>query len=47
MIHGEWPVIQNTRKPRRNVSPYQLVFRFTRLNAFSGLRYEIITRVKK
>lgn len=41
------PRIQELRKPRRRVSPYQLVFRFTRFNAFSGLLYDIITRVKK
>ena len=39
--------VQELRKPRRKVSPYQLVFRFTRFNAFSGLLYEIITRVNK
>lgn len=39
--------IQELRKPRRRVSPYQLVFRFTRFNAFSGLLYEIIARVQK
>jgi len=35
------------RKPRRQASPYELVFRFTRFNAFSGLLYDIVTRVHK
>ena len=41
------PRVQELRKPRRKLSPYQLVFRFTRFNAFSGLLYEIITKVQK
>jgi hypothetical protein len=39
--------VQELRKPRRRISPYQLVFRFTRFNAFSGLLYEIIARIQK
>lgn len=41
------PRIQELREPRRKLSPYALVFRFTRFNAFSGLVYEIVTRVRK
>lgn len=41
------PRIQELRKPRRRISPYQLVFRFTRFNAFSGLLYDIVTKVQK
>jgi len=41
------PRIQELRKPRRKISPYQLVFRFTRFNAFSGLLYDIVTKVQK
>jgi membrane protein implicated in regulation of membrane protease activity len=41
------PRVQELRKPRRKLSPYQLVFRFTRFNAFSGLLYDIITKVQK
>lgn len=39
--------IQELRSPRRRISPYALVFRFTRFNAFTGLVYEIVTRVRK
>ncbi len=41
------PRIQELRKPRRKTSPYELVFRFTRFNAFSGLLYDIVARVQK
>jgi len=41
------PRVQELRKPRRKISPYQLVFRFTRFNAFSGLLYDIVTKVQK
>jgi len=41
------PRIQELREPRRKISPYALVFRFTRFNAFTGLLYEIVARVKK
>jgi len=41
------PHVQELRKPRRKSSPYELVFRFTRFNAFSGLLYDIIARVQK
>lgn len=41
------PRIQELRKPRRRISPYQLVFRFTRFNAFSGLLYDIVAKVQK
>jgi MFS family permease len=41
------PRVQELRKPRRKISPYQLVYRFTRFNAFSGLLYDIITKVQK
>ena len=41
------PRVQELRKPRRRISPYQLVFRFTRFNAFSGLLYDIVTKVQK
>ncbi len=41
------PRIQELREPRRKISPYALVFRFTRFNAFTGLLYEIVTRVRK
>lgn len=41
------PRVQEVRKPRRKISPYQLVFRFTRFNAFSGLLYDIVARVQR
>ena len=41
------PRVQELRKPRRKISPYQLVFRFTRFNAFSGLLYDIVAKVQK
>lgn len=41
------PKIQESRPPRRKISPYQLVYRFTRFNAFSGLLYDIVTKVQK
>jgi len=41
------PRVQELRKPRRRISPYQLVFRFTRFNAFSGLLYDIVTKVQR
>lgn len=41
------PRVQELRKPRRKITPYQLVFRFTRFNAFSGLLYDIVTKIQK
>ena len=41
------PHVQELRKPRRKVSPYTLVYRFTRFNAFSGLLYDIVARIQK
>lgn len=35
------------RRPRQSASPYQLVYRFTRFNAFSGLLYDIVARVRR
>jgi MFS family permease len=35
------------RRPRQTASPYQLVYRFTRFNAFSGLLYDIVARVRR
>jgi len=40
------PQLQELRIPRRKISPYTLVFRFTRFNAFSGLIYDIVTRAR-
>ncbi len=39
--------IPEPRRPRRQGSPYQLVLRFTRLNAFSGLLYDVVARVRR
>lgn len=39
--------VPEPRCPRKQISPYQLVYRFTRFNAFSGLVYDIIARVQK
>jgi hypothetical protein len=36
------PRLEEVRKPRRSMSPRQLVFRVTRFNAFSGLLYEVV-----
>jgi MFS family permease len=41
------PRLRDMRKPRRSISPYALVYRFTRFNAFMGLMYEVVTRIKK
>lgn len=41
------PAIQELRTPRRKATPYELVFRITRFNAFTGLIYEIVSKVKK
>ncbi|HEX5055037.1 MAG TPA: MFS transporter [Gammaproteobacteria bacterium] len=41
------PRLAEMRKPRRRLSPYALVYRFTRFNAFMGLMYEVVTRIKK
>jgi len=41
------PRVQELRTPRRKITPYQLVFRFTRFNAFSGLLYDIVAKVQK
>lgn len=41
------PHLRETRKLRRQLTPYQLVFRFTRFNAFMGLVYDVVTRFKK
>jgi 1,4-dihydroxy-2-naphthoate octaprenyltransferase len=37
------PRLEEVRKPRRSMSPRQLVFRVTRFNAFSGLLYEVVS----
>ncbi len=37
------PRLEDVRKPRRSMSPRQLVFRVTRFNAFSGLLYEVVS----
>lgn len=37
------PRLEEVRKPRRSMSPRQLVFRVTRFNAFSGLIYEVVS----
>jgi MFS family permease len=34
-------------RPRKNIAVSQLVFRFTRFNAFMGLAYEVVARDKK
>lgn len=39
--------VPEPRRPRQAVSPYQLVYRFTRFNAFSGLLYDIVARVRR
>lgn len=39
--------VQELRIPRRKTTPYELVFRFTRFNAFSGLIYEIVSRASR
>lgn len=41
------PRLREMRKPRRSITPYALVYRFTRFNAFMGLMYEVVTRIKK
>lgn len=41
------PRLRDMRKPRRSITPYALVYRFTRFNAFMGLMYEVVTRIKK
>lgn len=41
------PKVQELRTPRRKTTPYELVYRFTRFNAFSGLIYEIVSKVNK
>jgi MFS family permease len=41
------PRLREIGKPRRRISPYALVYRFTRFNAFMGLMYEVVTRIKK
>lgn len=41
------PRVQELRSPRRRIKPYELVFRITRFNAFTGLLYEIVTQVRK
>lgn len=41
------PRLRELRKPRRQVAPYQLVFRITRFNAFMGLFFDVVTKIKK
>ncbi|HEY9199102.1 MAG TPA: MFS transporter [Gammaproteobacteria bacterium] len=41
------PRLEEIRKPRRRMSPRQLVFRVTRFNAFSGLLYEVVTMFRR
>lgn len=41
------PRVREIGRPRRRLSPYALVYRFTRFNAFMGLMYEVVTRIKK
>lgn len=41
------PKVKEVRKPRRRSTPYALVYRFTRFNAFMGLMYEIVTRIRR
>jgi MFS family permease len=41
------PRLRELRKPRRQLTPYELVFRFTRFNAFMGLVYEVVTKIRK
>jgi MFS family permease len=41
------PRLRELRKPRRQVTPYVLVYRVTRLNAFMGLFFDVVTRIKK
>ena len=41
------PGLRDIRKPRRQMSTPILFYRITRFNAFSGLLYEIVSRIRR
>jgi len=41
------PRITETRRTRHKLSPYQLIYRFTGLNAFSGIVYDVVAKARR